>query len=66
MTDNVNHPSQRDCQYCHNEPLQADLLQTDSDLRTIVYIGQGMLQLESATTHVGLPINYCPMCGREL
>lgn len=57
---------QQDCPYCHNKYSRKYLLETDIDARTIVYINNAALLIESANSYGKIPINYCPMCGRDL
>jgi hypothetical protein len=59
-------PEPNKCVYCRNEPMQADLLYTDVDVKTIVYVENEMLHLESASKHVAVNIGFCPACGRDL
>lgn len=55
-----------ECEFCHDAPLQADLLHTSVDTKTIVFIENNLLHLQSMNSHVAREIEYCPACGRKL
>lgn len=58
---------QANCPYCHNDPIQADMLKkyTDDNMY-IVYLKSNTLNLEAAGLRTSEKVNYCPMCGRKL
>ena len=62
-------PEQRDCPYCHRPRKTLVFTMTDTaHINRSDVTGRPILDVyESyADKHISLPINYCPMCGRDL